>query len=33
MRMRMMIQVQKERLPQMFGSILQGKKVNGKFKA
>ena len=27
MRMRMMIQVQKERLPQMFGSILQGKKL------
>ena len=29
MRMRMMIQVQKERLPQMFGSILQGKKLMG----
>ena len=30
--MRMRIQVEKERLPQMFGSILQGRKLIGNLK-
>ena len=31
--MRMRIQVEKERLPQMFGSILQGRKLMGNLKS